>query len=281
MLYLVADIRPVLAEIAAFEKKKLVLPILTVMLLLSGVFVLEDMRNQEIFEKTSEKNVDRMANLSIMYAETNFFNGSIDYNREDRVESWEPEENAWANLRENQKFKYYLGFYSAGAVYKTPLYPIAPGGTSLGILTGSSRSKHTVFGLKQGYVLLEAPINSMVRIAYMQERYGQLSDRVNRSPENWTLEDYRERAYEISDAEVTDPEVREFVLETEGENAVLDPMRNQRYDLAERAVKGELKEVGPVHFIPAAVVAFIWIYILSGTGLTGIRTVREKLAEMK
>lgn len=73
-----------------------------------------------------------------------------------------------------------------------------------------------------------------------------------------------------------------MILNNAGENTSQNTgfaMNKDSIHIVEMSMKGELKEVGLIHFLPAIAVAFVWNYLLSGFIIASYRATRYEIGK--
>jgi hypothetical protein len=268
-------------EVIRFEKKKLILPVLAVMVILSAVLILGQMRSQGVDEKAVNSSVTAMTGLTVVFIEAEHFNDSIDKPRRQRRKMvYEKAERIRPDFTSSLMTA--EGFL-LGSIYLTPFFPVAPGGLIVPSMTGVGESKALLFPSTKGYYLTEEAPEALVMISYRQKALNDLGERVNKT--NMTLEEFRNRVESIKSTDLQSRELKRTVLNQSelrssrkfsGMVGNLDSGFDQS-DIERQVVEGEIKEIGLIHFIPAMFIAFTWNYLLSGLLITVFRRLRNIL----
>lgn len=185
-------------EMLHFEKKKLILPILAVMVILSAVFLGGHLRSQGFEEETMNASLYAMTELTVIFLENSEFNESVSLSSRERRElvdekarKMNPMEEpllSWSNAPVITE-----GVF-LGAIYQTPFFPVAPGDMRGPYLGRSEKS--VFFPAKKGYVLTKEMPETLALIFYRQHALGQLGERME-DRTNLTHWEFQQRVREI------------------------------------------------------------------------------------
>lgn len=265
-------------EVIRFEKSKLILPIIALLIIAVFAGGVHHLRAEDVDRKMagnlSQVLYWSLAGVSFQaFNRTEEVNRTIDryHNRSDRARS------QFNSLRRS-----YFGFSnnlgvplkpdslalgSGLAIYTTNLFPLHP--PIRPPIVGSDRS-YTYIGYKAGilslptsnYVLSKEVWTETANLVYREDLLKNLTDRTNKSPGEWTVEEVDREVKEISQQSLEENHMKYLKQRSEKEENEIKEVV-QHLNLEGYAPK-KLVEVQWYHFLPAAIMAFILYYLVNG-----------------
>lgn len=259
-------------SILNYEGKKVILPFLMCIILISTAFLGSHLRSENVDREFVENSKKGVENLNMLLTEQRFFNDSIEKSTRERSQEISK------RLQNNEKRimnqpglkleKYLLGF-----VYESNLYPLLPSSLP------AQESNSIIFSKQEGYFLTETYPETMAEIAYFQHKTGEINNEINSSRENWTLQKYRDRVEKIKRVDYPDSKIIDY-LEEERAKSFSELFSDTGIDSSvslNPVIEGEIKEIKVYHYIPAAISTFILYYFLSGIIIKLFRFLRSEI----
>jgi hypothetical protein len=246
-----------LAEVLRFEKKKLLLPALAVLAVFCTSVLLTQFRAMDLDREIARSSTEEMTELTV--------NSTLnrEFGAERPVQADAPAHQGFTDAER----LIYQGTLQGLALLRSPVFPVGPSGFLGEVL--ESGGKPTLFPRSEGYVLSEEFVESFLVTAYRRQRFEELERAVEDG--DVSRQEYLERVDRLRDRGVGSEQVRRFVSDP-AENQMLSPLSEQT---RQKAVSGELVELQPWHFAPAALMSSVWLYLLTGLSVAAVRRIRE------
>jgi hypothetical protein len=263
-------------RVVRYERKKIVLPILMLVVLISAVGLGSHLRSENVDREVLENSQHTMENATIILVEHKYFDQSIDISQRERAhrmsERMQRENRQIMNLPTIRAEVYLLGL-----VYKSGLYPLLPSA-----IPGQETSS-ILFSRNDGFFLTNTIPKTFAEISYFQYRTEELNKEINNSRENWTLERYRNKVDEIRSIDYPDKRITKYLrnlnssdLEDSIPADTIGSIANMEGAL-NSVIQKEVKEVAFYHFIPSALSTFLLYYLVSGLFVEIFRIMRSKI----
>lgn len=251
-----------------FEKKKLILPSIAVLIILIAFFLGSHLRSEGVDSRLVETNTEYALDRQISYSEEELFNRTFNETRAEEISDRSMRTNPLRRPDRYEPYNLLMAEYAAlTAVYSSPFYPIAPGHSQ----------KALIFTPDRGYYLTEeVPHGATVRV-YRIEAMENLREKTNNS--DMSIEEFRSEVELIRSREVNSPELEQQVQTRQPEDRILRLAGNLGPEEPEQMIgqtlENQVKEIGLLHLVPAILGALIWNYIISGVILTGWRDFKK------
>lgn len=258
-------------DVVRFERKKLILPVLMLVILISAVTLGSHLRAQEVDEELIENSQQEWENGILIFAENHLYNQSIDESIRERQQRADDKLE-----KENQEIMN-RPIVKSGAllfvVYESNLYPLLPSSLT------SKKDDSLLFKKSDGYFMTEAYPAALAERLYLRHRISNLHQEINNSRDNWTLGETRQAFDDITSVEYPDDRILTHLKNSNDSKLVVPTGINteSRESWREPIVENNIKEVQFYHFIPSAVLTFIIYYLLSGLLLEVFRVARTKV----
>jgi len=267
-----------LLDIISFEKQKLVLPVLAVMVIFSAMLLGGHMKSQNFDEQMVQTSINLVTLSTAVEVEENYFGDQTDNTVNQRLDRMiQQADSSTSDIRESALVQAEMALL--GVIYESPLFPVAPGGDVRNVKTGrntiivdSGSDKALFFTNEKGYYLTDEWPDGMA-VAYYRFRFlSQLSSSIESGDRNPTLQEYRQYISTMRSHEADSEDVASAVSSYDTGEPDVRTRRMMRH-----AVNDEVKEIGVVHFLPAIMAAFIWNYLLSGIILVSYRRLKPRI----
>ncbi|MEF8880342.1 MAG: hypothetical protein V5A72_00745 [Candidatus Nanohaloarchaea archaeon] len=255
-----------------FEKKKLILPILGILILTSFLAGFYNYRANQYGEKQAADRGIADFNSMAVRLEHDYFNESFSRTEYDRANQFYPANQADIAMT---KDPLYLPLMVGSYAYRSNLFPLMPSSseTLRARSFGLFRSNSLLFPASSGYVLSEDIFYSKMEWNTKKYRLQKLDRRVNNS-NNWTLTELREEIDSIRNSDTTKEEMLSYIESIDSRNE-RTPARKEK--VKQLIKNNDVKEVNIWHFIPAFIATFTVYYLISGILVLGVRNIRARL----
>ena len=272
-MLLLLDYKGFIRRVVRYERKKIVLPVLMLVVLISAVGLGSHLRSENVDREVVENSQHTMENLTIIFTEHKYFNQSIDMSQRERSQRMskrmQQETRQIMNLPTVRAEVYLFGF-----VYNSGLYPLLPSAIP------GQEDNSILFTRNDGYFLTDTTPKTLAEISYFNYRMEKLNKKINNSRENWTLEKYRNRVEKIRSIEYPDERITTY-LKDSNSSSFRGLMSAGTVANTEGALKPviqeEMREVKFYHFVPAALATFLLYYFVSELFIEIFRLVRSKV----
>lgn len=265
------DYKQILYSLFHFEKKKLILPIISTLVILSFVAGVYDYRGHNYGQIQAEVQGSEEFNRVVADLEHEFFNSSFSHTKEygEPTEEHlkEIQDQEWRNQL-NEKFdlknnptRYLIAI--SGSTYRTPLFLLMPSNEATFYSAGLNREKSLIFPAASGYVFSKDAFYSELEWNVKGTKLARLSEEINRSRYNWSLNKFRNEVEEIRSEEVGKQETSEW-LESMIEEQPDSRSKRLAESIQNKIDKDQITRISFVHFIPAIIVNFGIYYLISG-----------------
>ena len=263
-------------EIVSFEKKKLVLPILAILLLSSFLVGLYNYRANHYGEKQAVDRGIADFNSSAVRIEHEYFNDSFSETEHERANQFYPANQA--DIEMTNDFLY-ISIMIGGYAYQSNIFPLMPSSTRTLQARGYGifKDKTILFSPTTGYVFSEDVFYSRLEWDVKEHQLNELDRKVNESPENWTLEELRAEIDSIRNSNINKEEMSEFI-DSLKERRFASEVDSGRIEKVKQMVQNDkIREVKLWHFIPAFMATFALYYLINGIIVVGIRNIRMRV----
>lgn len=267
-----------------FEKKKLILPLISATLIIGVIATVYDYRAHGYGNTVSEGEGREDFNELAVRSEHELFNSSFSHTQD----YYPPNTSHLREIRNNKRFKQldersdltsnparYI-YYTIFPAYKTPVLVLMPSDsdTILGSLETDFGPGVRAFPVESGYVFSKDRAYESAEWWVKASKLQTLSMNASNKSSNWTLDKFRTEADDIRSREISNKETEEFIANQVQE--ISDPEAKQLTGIGKALDNPPVKEIGVIHFVPALVVNSVLYYLISGLVLTGIRGMRRK-----
>lgn len=257
-------------DVFRFEKKKLILPSIAVLVLLGGFFAGDHLRSEGVDSRLADTSTEFAFERQFQYRQEELFNITFNESRDEEVTDQLERTDPMQRPERYEPYHLMMAEYAAlGAVYRSPFYPVAPG----------HAHKSVIFTPEKGYYLSDEIPHGAALWAYRGEAMEDLHEEADAS--DMSVEEFRAEAEQIRSRDMDSPELEQQLRDMEplegtariaGSFGPEDPQM-----LIEHTLDNQVEEVGLVHLIPAVFAAFVWNYLISGVILTGLRDFRKDI----
>ncbi|MFB6175410.1 MAG: hypothetical protein ABEJ87_05585 [Candidatus Nanohalobium sp.] len=229
-------------DLFTLEWKKLVLPVLMVLLLSASAFSTLSLRKNPDMNRRLDASVQTMTNVSVAFLETEYFNDSINLSRRELTRQITSKGDRMAKEATPSHFSQLA---AAGKIQKIGIFPYAP---ELDTPVPAPRKKFFA---------------SIAVVGYRQESFSRLGKQLN-SSSNISLKEFNSRVRDIISVSWKDSEVKAYLRNYSSNTS---PGRAGGIDLPEKTrqqiIDEDIPELGFSSYIPALVATFLLYYVVN------------------
>jgi len=264
-----------LRQVVRFEKKKILLPLILVLVLTVSVFYGLELRdNQELDKKHMDAQLEQMTELTIISIESQYYPDTSELRTKSEIEEASKDIGKRADRKAKISSSKYIPVVPAIFSIESPLIPLTASST---IIYGKPRQS-LLFGLENGYVVSRENLETFSELQYRKGKFEELRREINEN--NMSYQEFQQKVKDIRSVEYKDEELRNYTFDN---SSVIE---NYSYtkDLAgylpqKKLRNNDFREIQFYHFIPSLAATFIVYYLLTGLILTGLRDFKSDVEE--